>query len=90
MEILAADQVRRRERDLPALAEAGIELVGENRAQDLLAKQERARRPVHLGLHRRAPEPQGQGHRAERAADPLARLRVRAAAARGAPGAGRC
>jgi PLP dependent protein len=26
---------------LPALAEAGIELVGENRAQDLLAKQER-------------------------------------------------
>jgi PLP dependent protein len=27
--------------DLPALAEGGIELVGENRAQDLLAKQER-------------------------------------------------
>jgi pyridoxal phosphate enzyme (YggS family) len=27
--------------DLPALAEAGIGLVGENRAQDLLAKQER-------------------------------------------------
>ncbi len=27
--------------DLPALAEAGIELVGENRAQDLIAKQER-------------------------------------------------
>jgi uncharacterized pyridoxal phosphate-containing UPF0001 family protein len=26
--------------DLPALAEAGIELVGENRAQDLLAKQD--------------------------------------------------
>jgi uncharacterized pyridoxal phosphate-containing UPF0001 family protein len=26
--------------DLPALAEAGIELVGENRSQDLLAKQE--------------------------------------------------
>jgi len=26
--------------DLPALAEAGIELVGENRAQDLIAKQE--------------------------------------------------
>jgi uncharacterized pyridoxal phosphate-containing UPF0001 family protein len=26
--------------DLPALAEAGIELVGENRAQDLLAKKE--------------------------------------------------
>jgi uncharacterized pyridoxal phosphate-containing UPF0001 family protein len=29
--------------DLPALAEAGIELVGENRAQDLLAKQEQHR-----------------------------------------------
>jgi PLP dependent protein len=29
--------------DLPALAEAGIELVGENRAQDLLAKQEQYR-----------------------------------------------
>jgi uncharacterized pyridoxal phosphate-containing UPF0001 family protein len=28
---------------LPAVAEAGIELVGENRAQDLLAKQERHR-----------------------------------------------
>jgi uncharacterized pyridoxal phosphate-containing UPF0001 family protein len=28
------------ERDLQTLAEAGIELVGENRAQDLLAKQE--------------------------------------------------
>lgn len=27
--------------DLPALAEAGIELVGENRAQDLLAKRQR-------------------------------------------------
>jgi hypothetical protein len=29
--------------DLPALAEAGIELVGENRAQELLAKQEEHR-----------------------------------------------
>jgi uncharacterized pyridoxal phosphate-containing UPF0001 family protein len=29
--------------DLPVLAEAGIELVGENRAQELLAKQERHR-----------------------------------------------
>ena len=29
--------------DLPALAEAGIELVGENRAQDMLAKQEEHR-----------------------------------------------
>jgi uncharacterized pyridoxal phosphate-containing UPF0001 family protein len=31
------------EEDLPALAQAGIELVGENRAQELLAKQERHR-----------------------------------------------
>jgi pyridoxal phosphate enzyme (YggS family) len=29
--------------DLPALADAGVDLVGENRAQDLLAKQERHR-----------------------------------------------
>src|SRR5439155_10174975 len=29
--------------ELPVLAEAGVELVGENRAQDLLAKQERHR-----------------------------------------------
>lgn len=29
--------------DLPALAEAGIELVGENRSQDLVAKQEKHR-----------------------------------------------
>jgi PLP dependent protein len=29
--------------DLPALAEAGIELVGENRSQELLAKQEKHR-----------------------------------------------
>jgi hypothetical protein len=38
VEILAATKYVP-ERDLPALAEAGIELVGENRAQDLLAKQ---------------------------------------------------
>ena len=39
IEILAATKYVP-ERDLPALAEAGIELVGENRAQDLLAQQE--------------------------------------------------
>ena len=39
IEILAATKYVP-ERDLPALAEAGIELVGENRVQDLLAKQE--------------------------------------------------
>jgi PLP dependent protein len=39
IEILAATKYVDAD-DLPALAEAGIELVGENRAQDLLAKQE--------------------------------------------------
>jgi PLP dependent protein len=39
VEILAATKYVP-ERDLPSLAEAGITLVGENRAQDLLAKQE--------------------------------------------------
>jgi PLP dependent protein len=39
VEILAATKYVGTD-DLPALAEAGIELVGENRAQDLLAKQE--------------------------------------------------
>jgi PLP dependent protein len=39
VEVLAATKYVEAE-DLPALAEAGIELVGENRAQDLLAKQE--------------------------------------------------
>ena len=39
VEVLAATKYVP-ERDLPALAEAGIELVGENRAQDLLEKQE--------------------------------------------------
>jgi PLP dependent protein len=40
VEILAATKYVDAD-DLPALAEAGITLVGENRAQDLLAKQER-------------------------------------------------
>ena len=42
VEILAATKYVDAD-DLPALAEAGIELVGENRAQDLLEKQERHR-----------------------------------------------
>src|SRR5919202_3006848 len=42
VEILAATKYVSAD-ELPALAEAGIELVGENRAQDLLAKQERHR-----------------------------------------------
>src|ERR687895_1657270 len=42
VEVLAATKYVEAD-DLPALAEAGIELVGENRAQDLLAKQQRHR-----------------------------------------------
>ena len=42
VEILAATKYVEVD-DLPALAEAGIELVGENRVQDMLAKQERHR-----------------------------------------------
>jgi pyridoxal phosphate enzyme (YggS family) len=42
VEILAATKYVDAD-DLPVLAEAGIDLVGENRAQDLLAKQERHR-----------------------------------------------
>jgi len=40
VEVLAATKYLNADQ-LPALAEGGIELVGENRAQDLLAKQER-------------------------------------------------
>ena len=32
------DQVRRRSQDMPTLAQGGVRLVGENRAQDLQAK----------------------------------------------------
>ena len=42
VEILAATKYVA-DSDLPALAEAGIELVGENRAQDMLRKQEQHR-----------------------------------------------
>src|SRR5918999_3087567 len=42
VEVLAATKYVEAD-ELPALAEAGIELVGENRAQDLLAKQQRHR-----------------------------------------------
>jgi len=42
VEVLAAIKYVKAD-DLPALAEAGIGLVGENRAQELLAKQERHR-----------------------------------------------
>ena len=58
VELLAAVKYVRLE-ELGALAEAGITLVGENRAQELAAKARRMGRSLPLGLHRPAPEPQG-------------------------------
>ena len=43
-----------------ALAEAGVELVGENRLQELEAKQRALGRRVRVGLHRQPAEPQGE------------------------------
>ena len=65
-----------------ALAEAGIELVGENRLQDLEAKRELLRRSLRLGLHRQPPEPQAEADPAAGAPDPLGRDRLGARAAR--------
>ena len=45
--------------EMAALAEAGVEVVGENRAQDLEAKHAALRRRVPLALHRPPPEPEG-------------------------------
>ena len=60
VEILAATKYVPPE-EMGALAEAGVTLVGENRLQDLEAKQERWGDALHLGLHRQPPEPQGEG-----------------------------
>ena len=62
--------------DMAALAEAGIEVVGENRAQDLEAKHAALRRRVPLALHRPPAEPQGEGRERDLRARALARLRV--------------
>ena len=45
--------------DVPALLEAGVELLGENRLQDLLAKDAVAGGRLTLRLHRPHPAPQG-------------------------------
>ena len=73
------------------LADAGIVLVGENRAQSL-QRRCRPRRPVHLGLHRRAAKQTRARDPPARAPDPLAGKRLGAGRARaprrpGAPGA---
>ena len=72
--------------ELEVLAEAGVTLLGENRAQDLAAKAEAYPRRLPLALHRPAPEPQGQGPPAARGAHPLRRLGLRAAPARSSTG----
>ena len=60
-----------------ALAEAGVELVGENRLDDLEAKHERWGDALHVGLHRQPAEPQGPRRPAARPPDPLGRTRQR-------------
>ena len=54
------DEVRLLE-DMAVLAEAGVEVVGENRAQDLEAKHARLRRRLPLAFHRPPAEPEGEG-----------------------------
>ena len=57
-------------------------LVGENRAQDLAAKADALPRPVHVGLHRPSPEPQGRTDPAVRPLHPFGGERLGAGAAR--------
>ena len=68
--------------EMGTLAEAGVTLLGENRAQELEAKADGVPR-LHLALHRPAAVAQGQADPPVRAADPLGRVGVRAAPARG-------
>ena len=87
VEILAADEVRRGRR--PARpCRGGHRRWWARTARRTAGEAGGARRPVHLGLHRRAPEPQGQGRAAARPADPLARVATRRCQARAAPGQG--
>ena len=74
--------------DMGVLAEAGVEVVGENRAQDLRGEARALGRRVPLALHRPPPEPQGEGRERDLRALPLARLRVGGEAPRD-PGAAR-
>ena len=60
--------------DLAVLAEAGIEVVGENRVQDLEAKHAEYGDAFPLALHRPAPVEQGQGREPDLRARALARL----------------
>ena len=73
--------------DMAALAEAGVEVVGENRAQDLQREARGVRRRVPLALHRPPAVEQGQGRERRLRARALALVRLGRAAARdsGAP-----
>ena len=78
VELLAATKYVRSE-NLPALATAGVRLVGENRAQALPAPGWPITATCSVGLHRRAAVPPRARDRAARAVDPLSRLRLGAA-----------
>ena len=86
MEILAATKYVPAE-DMPALAEAGIVLVGENRAQDLLAKQAEHRDLFTWDFIGALQSRKVRDVAPERAPDPLDRLGVGAAEAGARPGA---
>ena len=60
--------------EMAALAEAGIEVVGENRAQDLESEAWALRAQVSLALHRPSPVPESAARVGAVRAVPLARL----------------
>ena len=77
-----------RSRSSACSSRPGVEVVGENRAQDLAREARRLRRRVPLALHRPPAVEQGAGRRRDLRARPLARLGVDRAPAHG-PGAAR-
>ena len=81
VEILAAVKYLPAE-ELAALADGGVTVVGENRAQELAAKARRRTGRVHLGLHRPAAEPQGQASSCRTSATSTRSHRLRAGPAR--------
>ena len=81
VEILAAVKYLPAE-ELAALADGGVTVVGENRAQELEAKAAAAPGRFTLGLHRPAAEPQGQGCPASRPLHPFRRVGLGAGPAR--------
>ena len=70
--------------DMGSLAEAGVTVVGENRAQDLEAKHAEYGDSLPLALHRSAAVEQGEGRESHLRARAFARLGLGGPAARGA------